>query len=95
MGWWWTTLSERGTGTMPRQRTYYSRRNYDLPDDFPERLKGFHLTHDRNLNAALNLRNLLPPGRGPKLRNGKALTSASRAGETVRNDRRTAPTVPR
>ena len=26
---------------MPRQRTYYSRRNYDLPDDFPERLKRF------------------------------------------------------
>ncbi len=26
---------------MPRQRTYYSRRNYDLPNDFPERLKRF------------------------------------------------------
>ena len=26
---------------MPRQRTYYSRRNYDLPDDFPQRLRRF------------------------------------------------------
>ena len=26
---------------MPRQRTYYSRRNYALPDDFPARLKRF------------------------------------------------------
>ncbi len=26
---------------MPRQRTYYSRRNYDIPDGFPERLKRF------------------------------------------------------
>ena len=26
---------------MPRQRTYYSRRTYALPEDFPERLKRF------------------------------------------------------
>ena len=26
---------------MPRQRTYYSRRTYDFPKDFPERLKRF------------------------------------------------------
>ena len=26
---------------MPRQRTDYSRIDYDLPDDFPERLKRF------------------------------------------------------
>ena len=26
---------------MPRQRTYYSRRTYDFPGDFPERLERF------------------------------------------------------
>ena len=26
---------------MPRQRNNYSRRTYDLPEDFPERLKRF------------------------------------------------------
>ena len=26
---------------MPRQRTYYSRRTYDLPGNFPERLERF------------------------------------------------------
>ena len=26
---------------MPRQRTHHSRRTYDFPDDFPERLKRF------------------------------------------------------
>jgi len=26
---------------MPRQRTYYSRIDYALPDDFPQRLKRF------------------------------------------------------
>ena len=26
---------------MPRQRTYYSRRTYEFPDDFPERLERF------------------------------------------------------
>ena len=26
---------------MPRQRTYYSRRTYVIPDNFPERLKRF------------------------------------------------------
>ncbi len=26
---------------MPRQRTYYKRRTYGFPDDFPERLKRF------------------------------------------------------
>ena len=47
--------------------------------------------HERNANAAINLRNLLPPGRGPTLRDGKALADAPRAGETGPNDRRTAP----
>ena len=26
---------------MPRQRTHHSRRTYDIPDDFPERLERF------------------------------------------------------
>ena len=26
---------------MPRQRTYYSRRTYEFPDDFPQRLERF------------------------------------------------------
>ena len=47
--------------------------------------------HERNQNAAINLKSLLPPGRGPMLRNGKALAGASNAGETGPNDRRTAP----
>ena len=47
--------------------------------------------HERNVNAAINLRNLLPPGRGPTLRDGKALADAPSAGETGPNDRRTAP----
>ena len=51
--------------------------------------------HERNLNAALNLRDLLPPGRGPTLRDGKALASGCAAGETGPNDRRTAPSLPR
>ena len=48
--------------------------------------------HDRNLNGAINLRNLiLPPGRGPTLRDGPALTLPSGDGETDPGDRRTAP----
>ena len=48
--------------------------------------------HERNANAALNLLNLLtPPGRGEALRDGKALTGGTTAGETGPNDRRTAP----
>ena len=51
--------------------------------------------HDRNLNAALNLRNLIkPPGRGPMLRDGKALALSQRKGETGPNDRRTAQSHP-
>ena len=49
-------------------------------------------SHDRNVNAALNLRNLIkPPGRGPTLRDGPALATPARGGETDPNDRRTAP----
>ena len=51
------------------------------------------ILHERNLNAAINLRNLLPPGRGPTLRDGKALASGYPAGETSPNGRRTAPQV--
>ena len=52
-------------------------------------------THERNLSAPLNLKNLLPPGRGPTLLDGKALASGTTAGETSPNDRRTAPFLPR
>ena len=46
--------------------------------------------HERSLNAAVNLRNLiLPPGRGPMLRDGRAIDGASSAGGTVSHDRRT------
>ena len=49
--------------------------------------------HDRNLNAAVNLRNLLtlPPGRGTTLCDGKALAMAPGNCETGPDDRRTAP----
>ena len=47
--------------------------------------------HERNGNAAANLKTLVPPGRGPMLRDGKALAGASNAGETGPDDRRTAP----
>ena len=47
--------------------------------------------HERNANAAINLRSLLPPGRGPTLRDGEALASTLSASETAPNDRRTAP----
>ena len=47
--------------------------------------------HDRNANAATNLKTLVPPGRGPMLRDGKALADATSAGETSPDDRRTAP----
>ena len=49
--------------------------------------------HERNLNAAVNLRNLLtfPSGRGVMLRNGKALATGSLCRETGPDDRRTAP----
>ena len=48
--------------------------------------------HDRNLNAAVNLRNLLafPSGRGVMLRDGKALAAGSTCRETGPDDRRTA-----
>ena len=46
--------------------------------------------HERNINAATNLKNLLPPGRGSTLRDGKALAGAASTGETGPNDRRTA-----
>ena len=50
------------------------------------------VTHDRNSNAAVNLRNLLtlPAGSGVTLRDGTALASVSNAGETSPSDRRTA-----
>ena len=51
------------------------------------------VTHERNLNAAVNLRNLLtlPSGRGVTLRDGKALTAGLACRETGPDDRRTAP----
>ena len=50
------------------------------------------VTHDRNLNAAVNLRNLLtlPSGRGVTLRDGKALAAGSDCRETGPDGRRTA-----
>ena len=50
------------------------------------------ITHERNLNAAINLRNLLmlPADSGMMLRNGKALAVGIPNGETGPNDRRTA-----
>ena len=50
------------------------------------------ITHERNENAAINLRNLLmlPADSGVKLRDGKALAVGLPNGETVPNDRRTA-----
>ena len=49
--------------------------------------------HERNENAAVNLRNLLtlPGGAGVTLRDGKALASGSTCRETGPYDRRTAP----
>ena len=49
-------------------------------------------THERNLNAAVNLRNLLtlPAGSGVTLRDGKALAADSLCRETGPYDRRTA-----
>lgn len=48
--------------------------------------------HERNINSAINLRNLLtlPADSGVKLRDGKALAVGTPNGETVPNDRRTA-----
>ena len=50
--------------------------------------------HERNINAATNLKNLLPPGRGSTLRDGKALADTASAGETGPNERRTAQPTP-
>ena len=49
--------------------------------------------HERNLNAAVNLRNLLtlPADSGVTLRDGKALAAGDPGGETIPLDRRTAP----
>ena len=49
--------------------------------------------HERNENAATNLRNLLvlPGLTGVTLRDGKALATGSTSGETGPNDRRTVP----
>ena len=51
------------------------------------------MNHDRNSNAAVNLRNLLtlPADSGVRLRDGKALAVGDHNGETGPNDRRTAP----
>lgn len=48
--------------------------------------------HERNMNAAINLRNLLilPSGRGVTLRDGKALAAGSTCRETGPDDRRSA-----
>ena len=48
--------------------------------------------HDRNINAAVNLRNLLtlPAGSGVMLRDGKALAAGLTSSETSPDDRRTA-----
>ena len=48
--------------------------------------------HERNINSAINLRNLLtlPADSGVKLRDGKALAVGAPNGETGPNDRRTA-----
>ena len=48
--------------------------------------------HDRNINAAVNLRELLtlPAGSGVMLRDGKALAVGTPNGETSPSDRRTA-----
>ena len=48
--------------------------------------------HDRNINAAVNLQELLtlPAGSGVMLRNGKALAVGTPNGETSPSDRRTA-----
>ena len=53
-------------------------------------------THERNENAAVNLRNLLtlPGGAGVTLRDGKALAADSICRETGPNDRRTATQEP-
>ena len=52
--------------------------------------------HDRNLNAAVNLRNLLtlPTGSGVMLRDWKALAADSLCRETGPSDRRTAQLEP-
>ena len=49
--------------------------------------------HERNLNAAVNLRNLLAPVASLRdtLRDGSALASGLPTGETSPDDRRTAP----
>ena len=47
-------------------------------------------THERNINAAVNLLTL-PAGSGVTLRDGKALAGSSTAGGAGQDDRRTAP----
>ena len=67
------------------------RRNAKLKRERERRCPSCESRHDRNLNPAMNLRNLiLPPGRGPMLRDGRAMAGGSSPGETVSNDRRTA-----
>ena len=53
-------------------------------------------THERNINAAVNLRNLLalPAGSRAMLRDGKALAVGPTTGETSPDDRRTATPAP-
>ncbi len=53
----------------------------------------------KNFNPVITLKNLLPPGRGPMLRDGPALAIPDRDGETspatrLPEDRRTAPLIP-
>ena len=50
------------------------------------------MKHERNQNAAVNLRTLLtlPAGSGATLRNGKALAPGTTGSETSPDDRRTA-----
>lgn len=59
---------------MPRQRTYYSRRTYDFPGDFPEHLERFK--EESGLSwAALNRRLGVHPQTTRRSRKGIARPS--------------------
>ena len=59
---------------MPRQRTYYSRRTYTFPDDFPERLERFK-EESRVPWAELNRRLGVHPQTMRRWRKGRARPS--------------------
>ena len=90
---WRHTGLTKAPKTFPSSKTCSAcqYRNAKLKRERYWRCPNCGIRHERNVNAALNLKDLLtPPGRGEALRDGKALANGDAVDETGPDDRRTA-----